>query len=194
MCRGVVVLLYRLGNKIVLVLLLLSALIFLLQNSWFIKLFYPFPHQELIEKYTREYQVDPYLTLAIIKTESRFSVSARSPAGASGLMQIMPETGYWIAGQMKMENFEAEMLYRPEFNIPMGIWYMAYLDKAFQGNLPQMLAAYNAGESKVRNWLADKTWSGRQQDVGQIPYAETRRYIERVLFNYQVYKKIYQKY
>ncbi len=186
--------LYRWWSKISLVFLVGLAAIFIVQSSWFLKFFYPFPHQELIVKYCREYQIDPYLTLAIIRTESRFSSKAHSPAGARGLMQIMPDTGYWIAEQMKIKDFKKEMLYQPPYNIPMGIWYLAYLDKTFQGDLPKILAAYNAGESKVRKWLSDKTWSGRQQDVEQIPYPETQQYIERVLFDYQIYKRIYKNY
>ena len=173
-------------------LFLLGVIVILLINSaWFIKIFYPYPHQELVGKYSKEYKVDPHLVLAVIRTESRFYSGATSRVGAKGLMQIMPDTGQWIAKQIKISEYNEDKLYQPPYNIHMGIWYLSYLDRSFDGNLPQMLAAYNAGDNKVRKWLSDGTWSGRQQDLEQIPYPETRSYVERVLFDYQVYKRIY---
>lgn len=178
----------------VLSLLFLGVIVMLLINcSWFLKFFYPYPHQELVSKYCQEYEVDPYLVLAVIRTESRFYSKAESRVGARGLMQIMPETGQWIAKQMKISEYSEDKLYQPAYNIPMGIWYLAYLDRSFSGNLAQLLAAYNAGDSKVRKWLSEGTWTGRQQDLEQIPYQETRQYMERVLFDYQVYRRIYRE-
>lgn len=167
------------------------VLVTLVNSAWFLKLFYPYPHRDLIAGYSREYQVDPYLVLALIRTESRFFSRADSRAGAKGLMQIMPETGAWIAGQMRISDYSVEKLYQPDYNIPMGIWYLAYLDKVFKGDLVKILAAYNAGERKVKDWLNEGTWSGRQKDLDRIPYEETRSYIDKVLFDYQVYRKIY---
>lgn len=185
--------LHSLWRKISLLLFLGFLLIFLVNSSWFLKIFYPFPHQELVLKYSEEYQVDPCLVVALIRTESRFYSRANSRVGAKGLMQIMPETGQWIAQQIKIKDYTEDKLFQPSFNISMGIWYMSYLDKVFQGNLPKMLAAYNAGEQKVKNWLKEGTWTGKLQDINQIPYAETRKYVDRVLFDYQIYRRIYQK-
>ncbi len=179
--------------KVLVLLALLFLLILLANSSWFIKLFYPFPHKELIENHCEEYNVDKYLVLAVIKAESRFYTKAQSRSGARGLMQIMPETGIWIAEQTKQEDFAVDYLYQPEYNIPMGIWYLSYLDKMFQGNIPEVLAAYNAGEKKVRDWVQDGTWTGLLQDVDRIPYAETREYIDKVLFDYHVYKRVYKQ-
>gem|GEM_PF-978414 len=185
--------LYRLWKKVAGLAVLGLALILLINSVWFLKLFYPFPHRELILKHSSEHGVDPYLVLALIRTESGFYPLASSRVGARGLMQIMPDTGNWIAGQMKMEGYSQEKLYQPAYNIPMGIWYLSYLDRTFDGNLVLVLAAYNAGERTVKKWLAEKVWTGRQQDLGQIPYAETREYIDKVLFDYHIYKRIYKK-
>lgn len=182
----------NLWKRIVILIILGTGLIFLFNSTWFIKLFYPYPYRELIKESCLEYKADPCLVLAIIRTESSFYPRAKSEMGARGLMQIMPETGAWIAAQMKIDNFNQEMLSKPEYNIPMGIWYLSYLDKSFAGHLPKMLAAYNAGEGKVRKWLDDRTWSGKQQDLHEIPYAETREYVDSVLFDYQVYKRLYK--
>lgn len=189
---GGTALFYRWWQKISSLIVLGVILIILVNSAWFLKLFYPFPHRELVTKYSEEYKVDPYLVLALIRTESRFYSYAKSRVGAKGLMQIMPETGIWIAGQMKIRDFTADKLYQPKYNILMGTWYLAYLDKIFQGDLVKTLAAYNAGEYKVKKWLGDGTWSGRQQDLNQIPYEETRKYVDKVLFDYHIYKRIYK--
>ncbi len=185
--------LYRWWRKIFSLILLGVILIVLINSSWFLKVFYPYPHRELVTTYSQQYNVDPYLVLAVIRKESRFYTQAHSRVGAQGLMQIMPETGMWIAQQMKLEGFSEGKLFEPQYNIPMGIWYLAYLDKTFNGDLPKMLAAYNAGEHKVRKWLNDRTWSGSLQDTDQIPYEETKNYVEQVLFDYHVYKRIYRE-
>lgn len=184
---------YRWWQKIAFLFLLGFLLVLLINSSWFLKLFYPYPHQEHILKSSNEYHVDPQLVLAIIRTESRFYSRAHSRVGAKGLMQIMPETGAWIAGQMKIKDFKEEMLFQPEYNLKMGIWYLSYLEKNFQGNNVIVLAAYNAGENKVKKWLSEGLWTGMEKDIGQIPYQETRNYIERVLFDYHVYKRVYKK-
>jgi len=175
-------------------LFLLGLLAILLLNSAsFLKIFYPFPHRELVQEHSLKYQIDPLLAIAVIRTESRFYAEARSRAGARGLMQIMPETGEWIARQLKLPDYTEDKLFQPEYNIHMGIWYLSYLQKSFGGNIPQMLAAYNSGDTKVRKWLDEEIWSGSEYNLEQIPYEETRKYVERVLFNYRVYQRIYRK-
>jgi len=107
-------------------LFLLGIMVILLINSaWFLKIFYPYPHQELVSRYSQEYNVDPRLVLAVIRTESRFYSQAKSQVGAKGLMQIMPETGLWIAKQLKINEYTEDKLYQPPYNIPMGIWYLS---------------------------------------------------------------------
>lgn len=184
---------YRLSKKIALIFIVLFIVILLINNMRFLKIFYPFPHQELIISRSTEYQVDPYLVLAIIRTESKFLEKANSNVGAKGLMQIMPDTGSWIAKQTGMADFTEEKLYQADYNIPMGIWYISYLNGVFGGDLSKVLAAYNAGEYKVKKWIAEGVWTGRQEDIAQIPYAETREYIDKVLFDYHIYKRIYER-
>lgn len=104
----------------------------------------------------------------------------------------MPETGNWIATQLQLEDYCEEKLFHPEYNIPMGIWYLSYLDKTFQGDMIKVLAAYNAGERKVKEWLKKGVWTGQLKDVDKIPYTETREYIDKVLLDYHIYKRIYK--
>lgn len=183
---------YRLAKKIALIFIVVFILVLLINSTWFLKIFYPFPHQELIIPRSAEHQVDPYLVLAIIRTESKFQAKANSNAGAKGLMQIMPDTGSWIAKQMGIPDFTEEKLYQADYNIPMGIWYISYLNSVFGKDVSKVLAAYNAGEYKVKKWIAEGIWTGRQEDIVQIPYAETREYIDKVLIDYHIYKRIYE--
>lgn len=171
----------------------LAALVILLINSaWVWRIFYPFPHQELVYRYSRQFGIDPYLVAAVIRVESKFRSEAESEVGARGLMQIMPETAKWAANQMQLQDYHPDRLYEPEFNIQIGVWYLTDLMHEFRGNTALAIAAYNGGRGNVRQWLQSSQWSGDVQSMDKIPYAETRRYVQDVLFNYQIYKKIYR--
>ena len=92
---------------------------------------YPYPYQELVELYAKANGVDSALVASVIMNESRFQNDARSPRGAIGLMQIMPETAQWIAVQLGDDNFSLEKLREPETNIRYGVWYLAELQREF---------------------------------------------------------------
>lgn len=154
---------------------------------------YPFPYREAITYHAIANNVDPLLLAAIIKVESNFNPNALSAAGARGLVQIMPETGHWIANQMNLLDFDADKLYHPETNIQMGAWYLADLTKQFNGNRAMILAAYNAGRGNVTKWLENNLWTGDEKHIDQIPFPETRHYIRKVSWNYQVYQYLYGK-
>lgn len=152
---------------------------------------YPFPYRELISFYAGAYRVDPYLLAAIIKTESNFKKNAVSRRGARGLMQIMPETGYWIAGQIGGQSFEPDLLFEPEINIKLGTWYVVDLQKEFDNNPVLVLAAYNGGRGNVKEWQQQKEWANRQVELEMIPFPETRYFIKKVLWNQMVYTFLY---
>ncbi|QGU00177.1 Soluble lytic murein transglycosylase [Candidatus Syntrophocurvum alkaliphilum] len=156
-----------------------------------ITVFYPQPHKDLIFSSAYEYQIDPYLIFSIIRAESKFQTTAESPVGAKGLMQIMPDTALWIAEQRGVEDFQIDELHKPEINIDFGCWYLASLKKEFDGQLPIVIAAYNAGRGKVVNWIEVGQWDGTEDNVEQIPFSETRKYVKNVLKNYQAYHAIY---
>ena len=78
---------------------------------------YPFPYRDAVETYADRYRVDPYLAIAVIKTESKFQDSVHSHRGAIGLMQLMPETAEWIAGQLEDPAYSVEAIHEPERNI-----------------------------------------------------------------------------
>jgi soluble lytic murein transglycosylase len=139
-------------------------------------------------------QVEPAFVLGLIRQESAFNARAVSPAGAMGLMQLMPETAKQTAKQIKIGKFkESRLTEDPKFNVTLG---RAYLDKMvdrFDGSYLLATAAYNAGPSRVRQWI-DTYGDPRDGDVDvvdwieTIPFDETRNYVQRVMENLQVYR------
>lgn len=153
---------------------------------------YPYPYQETVQKYAREYHVDSSLCVAVVKVESKFKHDAVSHRGALGLMQIMPETGKWIASQLG-EEFSEEKLKDPETNIRYGIWYLSSLQQEFEGNNVLALAAYNAGRGNVHAWMVEKKWSMNFTHIDSIPFAETREYVRSVQRSQAKYKELYDE-
>ena len=153
--------------------------------------FYPYPYQELVELYADANGMDSALIASVIMNESRFKNDVHSPRGAIGLMQIMPETGAWIALELGEEGFSVEKLHEPETNIRYGVWYLAELMHAFAGNDILALAAYNAGRGTVREWMEEDGWPWTFRDVDKIPYPETRSYVKNVLKNRIRYERLY---
>ena len=153
--------------------------------------FYPFRHRVAVELYSKKYNVDKYLAIAVMKHESGFEPSALSHSGAVGLMQLMPETAEWIAWQIGEEDFFTARLEEPELNIRYGIWYLAALEREFDGNDVLALAAYNAGRGNVHEWIKKNRWPVDFNDITAIPYSETRNYVTTVLKNRDKYKELY---
>jgi soluble lytic murein transglycosylase len=155
---------------------------------------YPQGYWESIVTYAGKYKQDPYFIAAIIKEESQFRTDALSSAGARGLMQVMPATGEWVARQSKLAGFDREKLFESDTAIKIGTWYVSQLMKRFKNDPLLVAAAYNAGPEAVQGWI---TKNGYQRDrdlfVELIPFAETRRYVKKVLRNYAEYKRIYTK-
>lgn len=150
---------------------------------------FPLEHEEIVEKYAIEYDVDPYLIYAVIHTESRFREGVVSPAGAMGLMQVTEETGEFIANRLEIEEYVKEMLFEPEMNIRMGVYYLSYLEESFPIKETQ-LAAYNAGPNRIRAWLQDDEIATGDV-LTAIPFEETRNYVERVSLREKIYRTLY---
>ncbi len=128
---------------------LIVAIVILVGGKYSIKRYiYPYKYGEIVDKYSYEYNLDPFLVLAVIKTESNFNTDAESSKGAKGLMQIMDSTGEWVGSKLEVDNFNTNMLYEPEINIEFGCWYLNNLLKEF-GDLSLALAAYNGGSGKI---------------------------------------------
>lgn len=138
-----------------------------------------------------KYPVD--FVWAIMRAESHFRVDAMSPVGARGLMQLMPNTGRQVARLIGDSHFSVNDLFVPHKNIRLGSSYLQRLHNKFDGSLPQVAAAYNAGPHRVDAWLAGFGKLDTDEFIEHIPFLETRQYVKRVLKNYFMYRQLYQK-
>lgn len=176
----------------IIILCLIIIAMVLINYKQILKIFYPLHYKNIVFTYAQKYNLDPYLIASIIKIESKFDKNATSKRGAKGLMQIMPSTGEWIAKELGEDDFDPVILYQPEVNIKFGSWYLAHLKRFFAGDLTLVIAAYNGGQGNVNKWLELEKWSGKHKDSAQIPFPETRDYVEQVIKTYRRYQKIYQ--
>lgn len=156
------------------------------------RLVYPYPYREVIEKHASQYGVDPLLVAAVIRTESKFRPDAVSPKGALGLMQIMPSTAAWIAPNIGVAELTEEMILDPDMNVRLGAWYLSSLSQEFNGRLDVMVAAYNGGRGQVSRWLAEGVWSGEYENRSDIPFPETRLFVQKVRSAYNNYSRLYR--
>jgi len=145
-----------------------------------------------IQQYARERNLDPALLCALILEESRFHSQAISSAGARGWMQVLPRTGQRIAKELRLSNFSEDQLFDPAVNVRLGSWYFSKLLEEFGGKTYLALAAYNAGPHLVRKWLGQAPNLAEDEFVENIPFAETRNYVTRVLSSAQVYRTLYR--
>jgi soluble lytic murein transglycosylase len=144
----------------------------------------PLEHEDIIRQQAKEKGVDAALIAAVIDTESKFS-DAESSAGARGLMQITPEAAEFIEKQSGGTTFKLNDLSDPEINIRYGTFLLKELLERYEGDTAAALAAYNAGPGN-----ADK-WGGAGLSVDEIPYPETRAYVELVLERQKEYREKY---
>jgi len=175
------------------ILIMLIILTSIYQTKWAQAKLYPLLYRENIENYSKEYHLDPYLVMSVIYVESRFKPKSISSHGAIGLMQIMPKTGEWIADKMKLRNFQNEMLFDETYNIKLGCWYLKSIQEQYHNDQVLLLAAYNAGSGNVNKWLSLPQYSTNGKTLYNIPYKETRNYIDKVMKAYHKYKWIYEK-
>lgn len=153
----------------------------------------PLRHDDIIRQQASDKGLDPTLIAAVIYQESRFR-PRESSAGAQGLMQILPSTAKYIAHKSGGTQFETGDLATPQINIAYGSWYLKYLLQAYDGDELTALAAYNAGEGRVNEWLAESGKDGGKiQDPDEIPFAETREYVRSVLEARQRYRVEYAR-
>ena len=164
----------------------LALLIYVLKTGAEIAI--PYTNDELLEKYASENHLEKGLVAAVIYQESGYQADAISDRGAIGLMQIMPDTGEWIAEKLN-ETFSEDRLLDPETNVRYGTWYLKFLYDKYD-NIQTALAAYNAGPTNVDGWLEDPDLFDGENLV-HIPFAETKNYVETILRMKDVYEKMY---
>ncbi len=147
---------------------------------------YPIKYEHFVDTYSAKYNLDKYLVLSVIRTESRFDVYAVSSVEAKGLMQITDETGEECAKKIGIDGYTNDMLFDPETNIQIGCYYLSRLIKHY-GDTDVALAAYNGGPGNVDKWIEEQNGI----DVENIPFPETRQYVKKVNEAYRMYKSIY---
>lgn len=179
----------KLFRHLVLIVVFLLAFITIVPVKSILQQLYPLDYQGIIYQQAMENDLDPFMVAAIIRVESSWRTNAVSHKGATGLMQIMPETAVWISEQLKVD-FSPENLTDPEFNIRLGCWYLNYLKQQFPTSTAA-LAAYNGGLGNVKQWLQSQRWDGSLETANQIPFNETRSYVRKVIHTWNFYRKIY---
>ena len=156
-----------------------------------LEVIYPFPFREMVIEEAKEVGVDPFLMAALIRQESAFQPAARSVANARGLMQVMPATGRELARSIGPRGLETAKLYVPDVNLHLGAAYLVDMMGRYDGRLPLVLSAYNAGPHRATRWQRFPEVEDPVRFTERIPFRETRGYVKNVTRNYRVYQFLY---
>jgi soluble lytic murein transglycosylase len=151
---------------------------------------FPVPYMDQVKFHSGE-RIDPFFVYSVMRQESIFNFEIMSPAGACGLLQIMPATGKMLAEKESIPNFEPRQLFNAYMNIRLGIRYLVDLKAEYNDDYMYVLGNYNAGPKPTKRWQAageGKSWDIRAEDIS---YWETRDYVKRVMGNYWIYQEIY---
>lgn len=143
---------------------------------------YPLAYDNFIVKYSRDHEVNPFLTAAVIYVESHYRPTAVSPSGALGLMQMIPSTGAGVARRMGVASFQPSDLFNPETSIDFGTFHLQGLQGVYDSNLDGVIAAYNGGDAVG--------WAYLRGDLGRVP-SETEHYVVAVKAAMSKYRELY---
>jgi soluble lytic murein transglycosylase len=152
---------------------------------------YPAPYRTIILRATKPRNFDPRFVLALMKQESVFRPTAKSSAGARGLLQLTLDAAQKYARAAGLTSVQESQLYEPEASIRLGVEYLAQLARMFPQMLEPIAASYNGGEDNAARWLK----RSRQKNPGiftaEVGFDETKDYVQKVMSNYRVYKQLY---
>jgi len=157
----------------------------------FWELLFPLPYRGDLMLSARERHLDPYLLAGLIRQESEFDPQAISQANAYGLTQVRPATGRLFARQSGVPRFSSRALFQPGLNLKIGSSILRSMLDQNGGSVEQTLAAYNAGPHRVIEWLGWRSYREPAEFVESIPFTETRNYVQAVLRNADVYRRLY---
>ncbi|HEX6179225.1 MAG TPA: lytic transglycosylase domain-containing protein, partial [Thermoanaerobaculia bacterium] len=157
--------------------------------SYFIRMYYPTAYGEEIDEHAKKQQLDPELVRALILQESYYNPKARSPVGATGLMQLMPPTAKEHAKKLGIV-FAASRLENPEVNVQIGTYHLRMLVNLFRGNTYLALASYNAGQGNVMKWRRAAPRKPIDEFLESIPFQETRNYVKRIVMLKSTYERM----
>ncbi|MBF0515652.1 MAG: lytic transglycosylase domain-containing protein [Nitrospirae bacterium] len=165
--------------------LLAGSLQYSAKTHW---LLYPYGYKATVDEAARRFSISPLLILSVIREESRFQEDAYSPAGAIGLMQLMPQTAQKYSGTVEEKIDSDADIFNPRKNILLGGYYVSQLVKEMRC-VPAALASYNAGEHNVYKWLNAWHYKAVDEFIEDIPFDETEKYVKRVLKTYFQYTR-----
>ena len=151
---------------------------------------YPVPYADPVVYYSGN-NIDPFFVYSVMRQESIFDFQITSPAGACGLLQIMPATGKMLAEKEDISNFVPKRLYNAYLNIRLGIRYLVDLKDDYKNDYMYVLCNYNAGPKPTKRWQSQSEGLPWDLRVEEISYWETREYVKRVMGNYWIYQEIY---
>jgi soluble lytic murein transglycosylase len=157
----------------------------------FWRLAFPLPYRGALEANSKAQSLDPYLVAALIRQESEFNPQAVSRAKAYGLTQVLPSTGRELSRKLGVRRFTAGMLFEPDLNLKLGTYYFRSLLDQFGGKVEPALASYNGGKTRVLNWLNFAVYEEPAEFVENIPFTETRNYVQIILRNADIYRRLY---
>ncbi|MGH9673788.1 MAG: transglycosylase SLT domain-containing protein, partial [Bryobacteraceae bacterium] len=152
---------------------------------------FPLPYRDLVEKYSQDNEIDAFLVAGLIRQESAFDPRAVSRARAMGLTQVRPLTGRDLSRRLGLRGFTASMLFRPEVNLRLGTFHLRNAIEEFEGRMELVLASYNAGRSRALAWKDWGTFQEPAEFIETIPFTETRGYVQAVLRNAAMYRRLY---
>jgi soluble lytic murein transglycosylase len=158
----------------------------------FWELLFPLPYRTDLMQEARLKELDPYLLAGLIRQESEFNPQALSPANAYGLTQVLPATGRQFARRAGIRRFTNSLLFQPATNLKIGSSILRSMLDQNSGKVEQTLAGYNAGPSRAAEWLTWNTYREPAEFVESIPFTETRDYVQAVLRNAEIYRKLYR--
>lgn len=150
---------------------------------------FPFPFLKEIAYWSEQRELNPLLVTGLIRQESRFETDIRSVAGATGLMQLMPGTGKWVAQKLDLKEYNLE---NPNDNIRLGTWYLDHTHQQYNQNSLLAVASYNAGPGNVAKWVEKYGFRDPDTFIERIPFPETKGYVEVVFGNYWNYLRLYE--
>ena len=155
------------------------------------RLLFPQPYWPDLVADSQRNGLDPYLVASLIRQESEFNAGAVSPANAYGLMQLLPSVGKAAAKKNGIKKFDTRSLLNPSINLELGTTNLREVLDRFGGQPEYALAAYNAGDTPIRRWLATNDYKDVAEYVESIPYTETREYVQAILRNREIYRALY---
>lgn len=153
----------------------------------------PVKYKEQVLTYAGKYNLDPYLVLAVINTESKFDKEATSSKDAKGLMQVTDATAQEVNEiTNSTEILTEENIYNEDINIEIGCQYLASLIQRYNGNYYLAICAYNAGIGNVNKWIDENKVSETLDTTDiELPFPETTNYLKKVITSYKNYKLVY---